>query len=80
MIYELWDVESGNLVSAYETEVDALATVREMIDLHGRSYAEALALVRDDDQADVETLAIGAALVARAQSMNIDEAVEVSRI
>lgn len=49
MIYELWDGESGNLVGAYEA-------VPEIIDLHGRSFTDALALVRDDDEADVETL------------------------
>lgn len=69
LIYELWDVESGNLVSAYEMESDALAWVREAVDLHGHPFADALALVRDDDQAEVETIAVGAALVARARSM-----------
>lgn len=80
MIYELWDIESGNLVGAYETEAEALATVREVIDLPEGSYTEALALVRDDDQADVETLAAGAALVARAKAMSVEVAVEASRL
>lgn len=80
MIYELWDIESGNLVGAFETEVEALAMVREVIDLHELSYADALALVRDDDRADVETLAVGAALVARAKATHAEQPVEPSRV
>lgn len=53
--------------------------VREVIDLHELSYTDALVLVRDDDRADVETLAVGATLVARAQSLRVEEAVEASR-
>jgi hypothetical protein len=80
MTYELWDIESGNLVGAYETEAEALATVREVIDLRDLSYADALALVRDDDQPDIETIAVGAALVARAQSMHVADAAEAFRV
>lgn len=80
MIYELWDIESGNLLGAFETEAEALAIVREVSDLPERSYSDALALVRDDDRAEIETLAVGAVLVARAKAMNVEKAIEASRV
>ena len=46
MQWELWDVETGNLVGWRETEADALALVRELV-LKGWPV-DALSLIVDD--------------------------------
>ena len=68
MTYELWDTETGNIVGAYATEAEALAMVQRAIGAYGAGYAEGLAVDFDDEEADVQTLAIGAELAARAQA------------
>ena len=72
MIYELMDVESANLVGAYETEAEALAIVRAALREHGPAYVEALALGYTDDQGEGEMIAEGAELAARALSADAD--------
>lgn len=76
MQWELWDIESGNLVGWRETEAEALALVRELV---GKGWpAEALSLMAEDDAVPVETLppaVTGADLVRRAE-----DAVEERRL
>ena len=49
MAYDLWDVESGNIVNTFETEAEALAVVRTLLDLNGPAYVQALSLGHEDD-------------------------------
>lgn len=53
MYYELWDVETANMVGTYDTESDALGAVRRMMDKAGSDAAEpcALAVVDEEDRA-----------------------------
>jgi hypothetical protein len=65
--YELWDVDSGNIVGTFETERDALTEVRGLLEVNGPEYAVdlALALRREDGG---EPIADGTALAHRAQT------------
>ena len=66
MTYELWEIRSGNLMGAFETEEEALGAVRSAIDSYGAGYVETVALlgVLNDEGASV-SLACGPELVAR---------------
>jgi hypothetical protein len=66
MFYELWDVQSGNIINTYETEEQALVVVRGLLDLNGTDYARALSLSFEDDNEDTTVIAEGMALAARA--------------
>ena len=65
MAYELWEMESRNLAAVYDTEAQALAAIREAVDLHGRSYAESFALVREASSGGARTIATGFDLIER---------------
>jgi len=68
MWYELWDMESGNLVEDFADESQALAAVREYTALDTPGYPGALALARRDDAGESTWVAIGSELAARAQA------------
>jgi len=59
MSYDLWDVESGNIVNTFETERDALAVVRTLLDLNGREYVQALSLGYEADDGSMRIVAEG---------------------
>ena len=66
--FELWDVDAGNLIGAYTTEVEALVEVRGLLAENGAEYAADLALARrwtDGGQMIVE----GADLVRRVERL-----------
>ena len=72
MHWQLWDIDSGNMVGDYDSEADALAVVREAIRRHGPTVVNALALgaEHDDeggDDANLPPIIRGAALVARVE-------------
>jgi hypothetical protein len=60
--FELWDMESRNLLDDFDTEDEAVEAVRELIALNGAGCADALALTRVDADGRMITLAMGAAL------------------
>ena len=68
MQWELWDVQSGNLIGWRESEAEALALVRELV---GKGWpVEALSLMADDEALVVEALppaVTGAELVRRSE-------------
>jgi hypothetical protein len=63
--YELWDLETGNLVGGYATEAAALAVVRRAIARYGRASMATLALARES-RGRTTALAEGEALADRA--------------
>jgi ribulose bisphosphate carboxylase small subunit len=63
--YELWDLETRNLVDAFGSEADALAAVRDALAQHGSSYVASWALARATRRR-VVPIAEGSALIARA--------------
>lgn len=68
--FALWDLETGNLVGAYETEEAALAVVRRSIAEHGSDSVAGLALARES-RGRTTSIAAGIALAERA--LAIDE-------
>jgi hypothetical protein len=69
MIYELIDMETGNVLGAYETEDSALRFVRDLVVQNDAMLFDAVALVCDDDLGRGTVLAEGAALVKRAGAL-----------
>jgi hypothetical protein len=65
-VYELWDVESANLMGAYSTESEALADLRAIIDTYGRPWVREWELVRTSDAEPAEPILAGEALIAHA--------------
>lgn len=66
MTYELWSKVSRSIIGAFVSESAALAAVREAFEAHGRSYAEQLAVVREDSRGRSKLIAEGAPLIDRA--------------
>jgi len=66
MRFELWDLTTRNVTGFFLTEAEALAAVRAAIETHGRAYATAFALIREDARGRSRTIARGAELVERA--------------
>ena len=68
MTFQLWEIDSANLVGSYETEEAALAVVRTAIEKHGREAVDTIMLLREGARGRLTTIAEGAALVERALS------------
>jgi len=66
MHYELWDTESGNLLDDFDTQGDALGSVRSLMLLNGDGAMSAVALVRVEGGRAV-TVASGDGLEALAR-------------
>ena len=62
--YELWSTKSGNLLDDFDTEAEALETIRQLIALNG-PCTDGLALTRVDKAGRHTTLAMGDALAER---------------
>lgn len=58
-IYELWDVEAGNVVGEYETEAAALSVVARYVDADDIAGLERLALVKRTSDGFSEQLVAG---------------------
>jgi hypothetical protein len=71
--WEIWDIESGNLVGERDSEADALALVRDLIQ---RGWpVGALSLLAEDDAMPVEQLppgVTGEELARRAEAAGAD--------
>lgn len=63
--FELWDLSTGNMVDAFDTEDAALAAVRDALDRHGRAYLESWALAHATTRT-MRSLDEGDALIERA--------------
>ncbi len=69
LTYELWNIASGNRVGEFESQDEALASVRRTMHQHGASMIETLALgyENEDEDGEGEVIACGADLAALAQ-------------
>lgn len=59
--FELWDVDTGNMIGVYPSLAEALTEVRDLLEANGTEYADDLSLARRTDGAG-ELIAEGAAL------------------
>jgi hypothetical protein len=66
-VWELWDVESGNIINTYPTEQAALAVVREAHMRHGRQYVQNWALGQSADDDDSNNVIEGDSLIEQAE-------------
>ena len=66
MTFEIWDLVTRNLTGSFSTESEALEAVRNAVERHGRSYAEAFALIQEDSRGRSTTIARGMELIERA--------------
>jgi hypothetical protein len=67
MAYELWETRTANLIGFYETEDEALASVRLEIDAHGAGYVASWVLSEEARRGRSRTVAAGADLAERAR-------------
>lgn len=63
--FEIWDLETRNIVDDFATEQDALDAVRDALRRHGRAYVRPWALGRFT-RAKAVAIAEGDALIERA--------------
>jgi hypothetical protein len=61
--FALWDLEAGNLVGAFDTEAAARAVAERALADQGPQSVETLALVHEDEQGELTTIAEGLDLV-----------------
>jgi hypothetical protein len=61
--FSLWDLEAGNLVGAFDSEAAARAVVERALADQGPESVETLALVHEDEQGELTTIAEGLDLV-----------------
>ncbi len=68
-VYELWQMETRNLIEDFAAEADALAAVRRMVDASGASALVGVVLLAGplDGDAPMRTVAAGSDLVRFAQ-------------
>ena len=64
-MFELWDVQTGNLIGAFGTEDAALIMVRDLVALNGSEYAAFLDLGWMNAAGDMQLIASGAELLDR---------------
>ncbi len=62
-MYELWDVEAGNVVGEFTTRLESLVVVQTLLDRYGPQYAADLTLSRHDDGAPTRVIATGNELI-----------------
>jgi hypothetical protein len=76
--YELWTLDTGNMVADYDTEADALAEVQAYVAAHGREAVSEWTFTRNgDSETDFQRIAEGSALAtlalrARAGAASVD--------
>lgn len=69
MIYELWDMETNNLMASYDDEQRALGAVCEALLRVGEMAVDNVALVQEDALGNSEFIASGPALADRARAI-----------
>ena len=75
MAFELWSGASGNLLSVYNSEAEALAAVLRVAAANDADYVAGLGLLHDNGRRS-KLIAHGAELVERAQQAGSDEATD----
>ena len=61
--FEIWHLDSGNLLGEFERQQEALASVRENVRAEGPSVVKGIALVEIDGHGESRVLAQGDELI-----------------
>jgi hypothetical protein len=72
MKYDLWDLETGNMVNTYRTEVQALEAIRALLASNGADYVNVLSLGCREDGDRFSSIAEGEALAKLARNIKRD--------
>lgn len=67
MAYELWDMQTANLVGDYATQEDALEDVRQTLLTSGRAAIEPLSLAFETESGETRSIASGKSLIELAE-------------
>lgn len=60
--YEIWDIDTVNVIGDYSTQAAACAYVRRILFQYGRDAVDTWELVRVPGDGDAETIAVGGQL------------------
>jgi hypothetical protein len=63
--YEVWEIQSGNLVASFRLEEEAMGLVRDAAAAHGEEYVRHLAVVCEDVDGTSATVAAADELLKR---------------
>jgi hypothetical protein len=66
--YELWDLDTRNLLAVFDSEAAALASIREDLRAHGRAAVENPLLGWAEEDGGGGEIAAGADLIAHAEA------------
>ncbi|MGH2531882.1 MAG: hypothetical protein ACRDJW_06200 [Thermomicrobiales bacterium] len=69
--YELWDVETGNIVGAFPTAADALDVVQTLLDAYGPDYSSELSLSERQDWKTARVIGSGQQLIERLEQRHL---------
>jgi hypothetical protein len=75
MVFEIWSTESRNLVASFDTEEEALRFVSVTLERSGANAVAGLALAREDESGQIETIAFGHHLARRAKAHHDEQTV-----
>ncbi len=70
MIFELWHMDTNNIINTFADEDAALLVVLDAIEQHGEEMASRFALAIEDVGSNTQIVAVGEALVARARALD----------
>jgi hypothetical protein len=66
MFYDLWDLESGNIIGDFDSEAEALTVVHDLLEVNGPSFAGTLSLGCTEDDGSFRIVAQGRPLAVMA--------------
>ena len=64
--YELWDLDSGNMIGDFDSEAEALAVVHDLVEVNTPSFVDLLSLGCTSDDGTFRIVAQGRPLAVRA--------------
>lgn len=70
MIFELWHMDTNNMINTFADEEAALLVVLDAIEQHGEELASSFALATEDAGGSTQIVALGTALVSRARALD----------
>jgi hypothetical protein len=76
MYFELWDLDTGNIIGDFDTEAEALAVVRSLVEVNTPSFVDMISLGCIEDNGSFRIVARGRPLAARADRAHASHAAQ----